>query len=74
MLIHGGKRPGDETVSAPCLGLNTVFAHALANAIQRAHKVNTAIILFAQCPRYLYYFSLYSVIEHRVLMVVLFYY
>ena len=45
---------------------NTVFARALANAIQRAHKdckkkkkhgVNTAIILFVQYPRYLNYFS-----------------
>ena len=45
---------------------NTVFARALANAIQRAHKdcknkhaVDTAIILFAQCPLYLCYFSSY---------------
>ena len=74
MLIQGGKRSGGETVLAPCLWLNKVFAHALAIAIQRAHKVNTAIILFAQCPRYLHYFSLYSVIEHRVFMVLLFYY
>ena len=43
---------------------NTVFARALADAIQRAHKdcknkhaVDTAIILFAQCPLYLCYFS-----------------
>ena len=42
---------------------NTVFARALADAIQRAHKdcknkhgVDTAIILFAQCPLYLCYF------------------
>ena len=40
------------------------FARALADAIQRAHKdcknkhaVDTAIILFAQCPLYLCYFS-----------------
>ena len=39
------------------------FARALADAIQRAHKdcknkhaVDTAIILFAQCPLYLCYF------------------
>ena len=44
---------------------NTVFARALADAIQRAHKdcktkhaVDTAIILFAQFPLYLCYFSL----------------
>ena len=43
---------------------NTVFARALADAIQRAHKdcknkhaVDTAIILFAQFPLYLCYFS-----------------
>ena len=43
---------------------NTVFARALADAIQRAHKpcknknaVDTVIILFAQCPLYLCYFS-----------------
>ena len=43
---------------------NTVLARALADAIQRAHKdcrnkhaVDTAIILFAQCPLYLCYFS-----------------
>ena len=43
---------------------NTVFARALADAIQRAHKdckskhaVDAAIILFAQCPLYLCYFS-----------------
>ena len=42
---------------------NTVFSHALADAIQRTHKdcknkhaVDTAIILFAQCPLYLCYF------------------
>ena len=42
---------------------NTVFARDLADAIQRAHKdcknkhaVDTAIILFAQCPLYLCYF------------------
>ena len=42
----------------------TVFARALADAIQRAHKdsknkhaVDTAIILFAQCALYLCYFS-----------------
>ena len=42
---------------------DTVFARALADAIQRAHKdcknklaVDTAIILFAQCPLYLCYF------------------
>ena len=44
---------------------NTVLARALADAIQRAlndsknkHAVDTAIILFAQCPLYLCYFSL----------------
>ena len=43
---------------------NTVFARALADAIQRAHKdcknkhaVDTAIILFAQFSLYLCYFS-----------------
>ena len=43
---------------------NTVFARALADAIQRAHKdcenkhaVDEAIILFAQFPLYLCYFS-----------------
>ena len=43
---------------------NTVLARDLADAIQRAHKdcknkhaVDTAIILFAQCPLYLCYFS-----------------
>ena len=43
---------------------NTVLARALADAIQHVHKdcknkhaVDTAIILFAQCPLYLCYFS-----------------
>ena len=43
---------------------NTVFARALADAIQHVqkdyknkHVVHTAIILFAQCPLYLCYFS-----------------
>ena len=43
---------------------NTVFARALADAIERAHKdcknkhaVDTLIILFAQCPLYLCDFS-----------------
>ena len=43
---------------------NTVFARALADAIQRVHKdcknkhaVDTVIILFAQCPLSLCYFS-----------------
>ena len=43
---------------------NTVFARALADAIQRVHKdcknkhaVDTVIILFAQYPLYLCYFS-----------------
>ena len=42
---------------------NTVFARALADAIQRAYKdcknkhaVDTAIIFLAQCPLYLCYF------------------
>ena len=47
-------------------GSFTVLARDLADAIQRAqkyplhknkHGINTAVILFAQCPRYLYYFS-----------------
>ena len=43
---------------------NTVFARALADAIQHVHKnckdkhaVDTAITLFARCPHYLCYFS-----------------
>ena len=51
--------------------LNTVFAHALALAIQHTHKlaknkegVSTATILFAQCPRYLYHF--FFIIEHSI--------
>ena len=43
---------------------NTVFAHALANTIQQAHKdyknkhaIDTVIILFVQCLVYLYHFS-----------------
>ena len=43
---------------------NTVFVRALADAIQRVHKdcknkqaVDTVIILFAQCPLCLCYFS-----------------
>ena len=42
----------------------TVFARALADVIQRAHRyykhkqtVDIAIILFTQCPLYLCYFS-----------------
>ena len=45
--------------------LNTVFTHAFADAIQRAHThcknkhvVNRAIILFIENPHYLRYFSL----------------
>ena len=43
---------------------NTVFARALVDAIQRVHKdcknkqaVDKVIILFAQCPLFLCYFS-----------------
>ena len=46
---------------------NTVFARALADATQRAHKdcknkhaVDTAIILFAQCP----YIHTYTLFRH----------
>ena len=55
------------SVTFQCANLrwpNTVFARTLADAIQRAHKdcknkhaVDTAIILFAQFPLYLCYFS-----------------
>ena len=56
---------------------NTVFARALADAIQCAHKdckikhaIDTAFILFAQCPLYLCYFF---VIERSALMALVFY-
>ena len=56
--------PRSRVVYQPLRWPNTVLARALADAIQRAHKdcknkhaVDTAIILFAQCPLYLCYFS-----------------
>ena len=60
MLINSGPLKAIGQLRWP----NTVFARALADAIQRAHKdcknkhaVDTAIILFAQFPLYLCYFS-----------------
>ena len=59
----------EHSFQAQSCQCNSACAQALH---ENKHGVNTEIILFAQYPRYLYYFS--SQLNTSVLMVLLFYY
>ena len=76
-MLQDNLKKNVARITGPLRWPNTVFARALADTIQRAHKdcknkhsVDTAIILFAQYPLYLCYLF---VIERSVLMTLDFY-